>query len=88
MIDIKEKSLKGYTFIDLFAGLGGFHLALESLGAECVYANEWDVPAQNVYNTNFGILPEGDELPLLPKLTELTRGGRTLTVSQPFHTAF
>ena len=60
MIDIKEKSLKGYTFIDLFAGLGGFHLALESLGAECVYANEWDVPAQNVYNTNFGILPEGD----------------------------
>ena len=35
-----------------------------------------------------GILPEGDELPLLPKLTELTRGGRTLTVSQPFHTAF
>lgn len=60
MIDIKDKSLKGYTFIDLFAGLGGFHLALESLGAQCVYANEWDKHAQNVYNTNFGIMPEGD----------------------------
>ena len=35
-----------------------------------------------------GILPEGDEKPLLPKLVELTRGGRTLTVSDPFHTAF
>ena len=60
MINIKEKSLSGYTFIDLFAGLGGFHLALSSLGAKCVYANEWDVPAQNVYKTNFGITPEGD----------------------------
>ena len=40
MIDIKEKLLTGYKFIDLFAGLGGFRLALESLGAECVYSSE------------------------------------------------
>ena len=60
MIEIKHKSLRGYTFIDLFAGLGGFHLALASLGAKCVYANEWDVPAQQVYKKNFGITPEGD----------------------------
>lgn len=60
MINIKEKSLKGYTFIDLFAGLGGFHLALDSLGAKCVYADEWDIPAQNVYKSNFGIIPDGD----------------------------
>ena len=48
------------TFIDLFAGLGGFRLALESLGATCVYSNEWDRPVQNVYRENFGDLPEGD----------------------------
>ena len=60
MITITEKTLTGMTFIDLFAGLGGFRLALESLGATCVYSNEWDKPVQNVYKENFGDLPEGD----------------------------
>lgn len=60
MIEIKEKTLSNYTFIDLFAGLGGFRLALESLGAKCVYSNEWDKFAQTVYNDNFGDIPEGD----------------------------
>ena len=60
MIEISEKTLTGYKYIDLFAGIGGFHLALSSLGAECVYANEWDTFAQNVYKENFGIEPEGD----------------------------
>lgn len=60
MIDIKEKRLEGFTFIDLFAGLGGFRLALESLGAKCVYSSEWDNEAQNVYEKNFGVRPEGD----------------------------
>lgn len=60
MIDIKEKTLSGMTFIDLFAGLGGFRLALESLGARCVYSNEWDEPVQKVYADNFGDTPEGD----------------------------
>lgn len=60
MIEIQEKSLTGYTFIDLFAGLGGFRLALESLGAKCVYSNEWDKFAQEVYKKNFGETPDGD----------------------------
>lgn len=60
MIEIVDKGLQGYTFIDLFAGLGGFRLALESLGANCVYSNEWDKHAQDVYKANFGDTPEGD----------------------------
>lgn len=60
MIDIKDKTLKDMTFIDLFAGLGGFRLALESLGARCVYSNEWDKHVQKVYESNFGEIPEGD----------------------------
>jgi DNA (cytosine-5)-methyltransferase 1 len=60
MITINKKTLSGMTFIDLFAGLGGFRLALESLGAKCVYSNEWDEAVQRVYEDNFGDLPEGD----------------------------
>ena len=60
MINIEKKSLEGFTFIDLFAGLGGFRIALESLGAKCVYSNEWDIPVQKVYTDNFGDTPEGD----------------------------
>ena len=60
MIEVKNKNLKGLKFIDLFAGLGGFRLALESFGAKCVYSNEWDKYAQKVYQMNFGDKPEGD----------------------------
>lgn len=60
MINIKNKYLTGMTFIDLFAGLGGFRLALESLGGKCVYSNEWDKYAQEIYNENYGDIPEGD----------------------------
>lgn len=60
MINIIRKTLQGYSFIDLFAGLGGFRLALESFGAHCVYSNEWDIPVQKVYAENFGDIPDGD----------------------------
>ena len=60
MINIKDKLLENYTFIDLFAGLGGFRIALESLGAKCVYSNEWDEHVKIVYTENFGDIPEGD----------------------------
>ncbi|MBF8294198.1 MAG: dcm [Bacteroidetes bacterium] len=47
-------------FIDLFAGLGGFHLALRQLGHECVFASEIDGTLSDLYLKNFGIKPEGD----------------------------
>lgn len=47
---MKRKPLK---FIDLFAGIGGFHLALHELGAECVFASEIDVHARKTYEKNF-----------------------------------
>ena len=47
-------------FIDLFAGLGGFHLALSRLGHECVFASEIDIYLADLYKKNFGIKPTGD----------------------------
>ena len=63
MIKIKtyqKINFSGMKFIDLFAGIGGFHLALSSFNSECVFASEWDKHAQSVYEKNFGIKPFGD----------------------------
>ncbi len=49
-----------FTFIDLFAGIGGFRLALEGLGGHCVFTSEWDKYSQKTYFENFGDLPFGD----------------------------
>jgi DNA (cytosine-5)-methyltransferase 1 len=50
----------GLTFVDLFAGLGGFHLAMNRLGHECVFASEIDSPLCDLYEKNFGMRPAGD----------------------------
>lgn len=50
----------GYTFIDLFAGIGGMRLAFESAGGCCVYSNEWNKYSQQTYYANFGVQPDGD----------------------------
>lgn len=47
-------------FIDLFAGLGGFHQALSNLGHECVFASDIDKQLAALYEKNFGITPAGD----------------------------
>jgi DNA (cytosine-5)-methyltransferase 1 len=52
--------LRQLKFIDLFAGLGGFHVALERLGHRCVMAAEIEPELQALYQRNFGIHPEGD----------------------------
>ena len=48
------------TFIDLFAGIGGFRIALDDNGAKCVFTSEWDSQAQITYMENFGETPKGD----------------------------
>jgi DNA (cytosine-5)-methyltransferase 1 len=49
-----------FKFVDLFAGIGGFHAALGALGGECVYASEWDKDAARIYERNWNLKPDGD----------------------------
>ena len=49
-----------FTFIDLFAGIGGFRLALQSVGGKCVFSSEFNQAAQEVYEANYGEMPFGD----------------------------
>ncbi len=56
-----------FKFIDLFAGLGGFHLALGKLGGECVFAAEWQEHLRSLYETNFGLRPDGDITDIRPE---------------------
>jgi len=49
-----------FKFIDLFAGVGGFRIALQNVGGKCVYTSEWNVDSQKTYRANFGEFPFGD----------------------------
>jgi DNA (cytosine-5)-methyltransferase 1 len=49
-----------FKFVDLFAGIGGFHAALGALGGDCVYASEWDKDAARIYERNWNLKPDGD----------------------------
>lgn len=54
-------------FVDLFAGLGGFHMALTNLGHQCVMASEVDADLQDLYERNHGLRPLGDVRTILPQ---------------------
>lgn len=64
--DLKKKSRPRtlpegqFSFIDLFAGIGGMRIAFERCGGHCVYSNEWNKYSQQTYFANFGEQPEGD----------------------------
>lgn len=49
-----------FTYIDLFSGIGGFHLAADALGGKCLFASEIDSEAKKAYHANYGIMPNGD----------------------------
>jgi DNA (cytosine-5)-methyltransferase 1 len=70
-----------FTFVDLFAGIGGFHAVLSGMGGKCVYASEIDPQAAAVYQANWGVNPLGDitvdandEVMNVPKHDVLTAG--------------
>lgn len=58
----KQKDItdKQFSFIDLFAGIGGMRLAFDRAGGHCVYSNEWNKYSQQTYFANFGEQPDGD----------------------------
>ena len=51
---------ESFTFIDLFAGIGGMRIALEKSGGKCVFSSEWNKFSQQTYEANFGDVPDGD----------------------------
>lgn len=56
----RGKKKSDFTFIDLFAGIGGTRLGFERAGGESVFSSEWDRDCQKTYQANFGEIPHGD----------------------------
>src|SRR3984885_7319464 len=56
----KGSSDPQFRFIDLFCGIGGFRIAFERAGCECVFSSDWNEKAQETYLANFGERPHGD----------------------------
>jgi len=65
-VTFKQKRTPHFTFIDLFAGIGGFRVAGQNVGGSCVFTSEWDKYARRAYFMNFGQVPFGD----ITKFTE------------------
>jgi DNA (cytosine-5)-methyltransferase 1 len=71
-----------FTFVDLFAGIGGFRLALQEHGGKCIFTSEWDAHAKETYFSNYGEVPFGD-------ITKFTKSGSissTVATALPSHT--
>lgn len=78
MTTIKQPTKRDITFVDLFAGIGGFHLAFHNAGAKCVFVSEWDEDARKTYEHNFKkIQPELFDFGLFSKGKDLFTGDIT-----------
>lgn len=60
IVPFPPPSHPNFTFIDLFAGIGGFRIAMQRCGGECIFSSEFDPAAQKTYQANFGEIPSGD----------------------------
>lgn len=60
LMKVEDQKKGKFTFIDLFAGIGGMRMAYESVGGKCLYSSEWNKYSQQTYFANFGELPDGD----------------------------
>ena len=67
-----------FTFIDLFAGIGGMRMAFQNVGGACLFSSEWDSHSQSTYSHNFGEVPFGDitkiDAEFIPKHDVLVAG--------------
>lgn len=59
-VPFPEPQENKFKFIDLFAGIGGFRIAMQNSGGKCVFTSEWDEQAKKTYEANFGEIPFGD----------------------------
>jgi len=59
-VPFPPKTITKFTFVDLFAGIGGIRLAFQNLGGNCVFTSEWDSYSKKTYEANFGEVPFGD----------------------------
>ncbi len=59
-VPFPEPKSPKFKFIDLFAGIGGFRMAMQRLGGKCIFTSEWDDQAKKTYRANFGEVPFGD----------------------------
>lgn len=66
LFDKIHKKESDFTFIDLFAGIGGIRIGFEDLGGECVFSSEWDKYCKVTYQTNFSEIPYGDITQIKP----------------------
>ena len=60
LIPFPRKENPSFTFIDLFAGVGGIRMGFQDAGGECVFSSEWNTEAARTYQMNFGEYPQGD----------------------------